>query len=162
MEDNKEIWVEARRHENYEVSNHGRIRRKLNEKVLLQQVSEREYSMVTIHTAGKKSTRRISKLIWESFNRCECKETVDHIDRNKSNNTLGNLRCISHSENNKNRAIYKDKNKYNLNDQIKTEIVNKVHSKEMTIYKVWKHYGIPTNYLTTVIQRGTWNKFLND
>jgi hypothetical protein len=158
----KEIWVEAFNHDNYEVSNLGGIRRKKNGRVLLQQLSDREYNIVTISTNGQRSTKRISKLVWESFNNCQCKQTVDHIDRDKRNNTLGNLRCISASENMKNRPIYKEKNKYNLTEELKKEIVNKVTSKEWTIYKVWKIYGIPTNYTTTIMKRGSWNYLLND
>jgi hypothetical protein len=155
-------WVKARNHPNYEVSNKGDIRRALNGKLLLQQNCDKDYKLVTIFTNGKKYTKRIAKLIWESFNECECKETIDHKDRNKSNNQIENLACISLSENCKNRHIYRNKNKYNLDDDKKRIIINKIAAGEWKSYTVWKEYKIPTNYIDSVVKRGTWNHLIDE
>ena len=46
------------------------------------------------------------------------KQFIDHIDRNKTNNHLSNLRFVSRSENNKNRTGHINKIKYEHFDEI--------------------------------------------
>lgn len=44
------------------------------------------------------------RCVWEAFNgRIPTNLEIDHIDRNKHNNKLSNLRLVTHSENMKNR-----------------------------------------------------------
>lgn len=158
----KEIWVDARRHENYEISNLGQIRRKKTGKILKTRPGTNKYIMVTLWTNGKKYTRNIARIVWESFNDCACGLTIDHIDRNKANNTLSNLRCITMDENRKNRTIYRMKNKYNLDDDKKRNIITNLLTGQWTTYRASKETGIPTNYLDIVVKRGTWNKLVNE
>ena len=48
----------------------------------------------------KRKYRRLHRLIWETFNgKIENELTVDHIDRNKSNNSLINLQLLTRSDN---------------------------------------------------------------
>lgn len=158
----QEIWIDARHHENYEVSNMGQVRRKKTNKILKQQKGSNNYNVVTLWTNRNKKTKYIARLIWQSFNQCDCELTIDHIDRNKDNNKLSNLRCITMEENWYNRTIYKNNNKYNLNDNKKTVIINNLISKKWTTYRASKETGIPVNYLDTVVKRGTWNKFIDE
>lgn len=147
-------------HENYEISQDGTIRRAMNQNVLKTQISESGYQVVTLWTKGQKKTRRIAKLIWQSFNKCECTESIDHINQNKLDDRLDNLRCISIKDNCSNRTIYKE-NKYSLTEEVKVEILKKLQL-GYTTYQIWKEYGLPTKYLSSVLKRGTWNKYLND
>ena len=158
-----EIWKEIPLFTNYEASNKGRIRRAENERILKQQVDSRGYKVVTIWSNKKKYTRKVARLIWSAFND-ECKLTVDHIDRDKHNNVLTNLRCISNSENCKNRTGHNTvgSNKYNLDDNKKGEIIDKIKNQKVTTHKIWLDYGIPTNYMGSILKRGTWLKYLND
>jgi hypothetical protein len=51
-----------------------------------------------IHTLGKKMY--LHRLVWETFNsKIPENYEIDHIDGNKQNNTLINLRCVNHKEN---------------------------------------------------------------
>lgn len=46
----------------------------------------------------------LHRLVWETFNgEIPTDMEIDHIDRDKSNNKLSNLRCVSHKENCQNR-----------------------------------------------------------
>jgi len=157
-----EIWMECFGFPNYEVSNTGKMRRMKTGKEIVIAHDTRNYSVVRIWYNKKKYTKRIAKLVWQSFNQCECKQTIDHIDRNKMNNDLGNLRCISQKENSKNRAIYNGKNKYEITDDIKAEIMDKIKNKNYSLVQIWKEYKIPTNYMSVVLKRGTWNRFLDE
>ena len=75
---------------NYECSNTGLIRRALNQRVLKLGIMEtaRDYLVISIYYNKKKYTKNIGRLIYDSFNECECKQTIDHIDRNPKNNHI--------------------------------------------------------------------------
>jgi len=46
-------------------------------------------------------------LDWRLFPTPENKPCIDHIDRNRTNNNLSNLRWVTHTENNNNKDINK-------------------------------------------------------
>lgn len=55
------------------------------------------YEHIVLNYKGKQYRKRVHRLMAEAFlNNCK---VVDHIDRNKSNNNLSNLKAVSHSEN---------------------------------------------------------------
>lgn len=55
------------------------------------------YEHVVIYVGGKRYRKRVHRLMAEAFlNNCAI---VDHIDANKSNNILSNLRAVTQSEN---------------------------------------------------------------
>lgn len=147
-------WRTIPPHPNYEASNDGRIRRALNEVELKQLLDDREYLTVMLYTNGKKYRKRVARLIWAAFNNCECNETVDHEDRNKHNNVLSNLRCISKSENSKNRDNYSNKtNKYNLTKEKIYNLIKDYMNGDTTSFKIYKEYGIPSNYFFEQLKR---------
>lgn len=149
---------------NYECSNTGLIRRAKNGRILKLGLMEssRNYLIACIYYNKKKYTKNIARLVYDSFSECECKQTIDHIDRNPRNNHISNLRCVSHKDNSKNRDNYSNKgNKYNLTDDDKRNIINKLKSGELTTWGVMKQYGISTNYTHMILKRGSWDKFLD-
>jgi len=156
----KENWVKSFSFPNYEVSDTGKIRRLKNQRELKLTTNSSSYVVARIYYNKKKYTKSISKMIWEAFNETKCTETIDHIDRDKSNNALSNLRCISSKENCSNRNIYRKD--YKLTDDMKREIINKIKNDKVSTVKIWKQYGIPTNYMSVILKRGSWNKFLDD
>jgi hypothetical protein len=106
---------------NYEASNTGRIRNK-SRYILNPKPNKRSgYVLYTLtNNNGKKCTFYGHRLIAFTFisNPCE-KPTVDHIDLNRANNHISNLRWATHSEQKKNTHIPKTKKsrpvgKYNI------------------------------------------------
>jgi Mor family transcriptional regulator len=160
---NNEIeWREIPSFPNYEASNTGLIRRAKNGEVLKQRDIDinRPYQIVSLFYNKKKYTKKVSRLIWEAFNDCACGMTIDHIDQNKTNNNLSNLRCISIADNHKNRTIYKSRNKYNLTDGIKIEIISNYRVGKWSTWDIMKKYNLTSNYITSVIKRGSWDKLV--
>lgn len=156
----EERWIESIDFPNYEVSNTGKIRRSKNQRELKVAKNSSSYIVARIYYNKKKYTKTISRMVWEAFNGGKCNETIDHIDRDKSNNNLSNLRCISQKQNSLNRTIYH--NNYQLTDEVKKEIINKIKNDKVSTVKIWKQYGVPTNYMSVILKRGSWNKFLDD
>lgn len=156
------IWKEVYGFPNYEINEVGEIRN-LKGLVLKIQTDSRGYRSIRLFKGGHKYTKRISKLLWESFNECRCKDTVDHIDQDKLNNNINNLRCISQSENSRNRNNYSRKNNvYNLTDELKKYIITNYRNGKLNTMDIQRQYGIPTNYFSVVVKRKTWDKLIDN
>lgn len=154
-----EEWKPILNHENYECSPDGRIRRRSNGVEIKLSLDDREYMTAMLWTAGKQYKKRVHRLIWNTFNDRVCGDTVDHIDQNKVNNHLNNLRCISNRDNARNRpAISNKTNKYNLTDEMKKNLIMMYKNKEITSYQIYRKYGVPSNYFFEQLKRGTWEK----
>lgn len=66
------------------------------------------YLIICLMKNGKKITERIHRLVAKHFiGPRPNNKVVDHIDRNKLNNDVSNLRYVSYSENAKNTGTYK-------------------------------------------------------
>ena len=66
-------------------------------------INSKGYFQIDFWKDGKRYSKSIHRLLAETFiNNPENKPFIDHIDRNKLNNNLENLRWSTHSENNRN------------------------------------------------------------
>jgi len=125
---NIEHWLNIDGYDNYQVSNFGRIRNCTTDRILKGSVDARGhgYKNVSLYKDGKKKSHCIHQLVANEFiEKPDGKNYVDHIDKNRLNNIVENLRWVSSSENNRNRSMmtnntsgfkgvcyYKHKNKY--------------------------------------------------
>lgn len=111
-----EKWVNCLNSNNYLVSNFGRVRN-IKTNNILQPVNTSGYLKVRLSENGITTDWLVHKLVFCSFNHLELNDKsfcIDHIDGNKHNNYLNNLRKITLSENVK-EAYYNQK----LNSNIK-------------------------------------------
>ena len=92
----EEIWKNIDKHENYEVSNYGKVRNVLSKKERKQHNNGKGYLKVNLN--GK--SLYVHRIVAIAFlSNPELKRTVNHIDCDKSNNNLKNLEWATHKEN---------------------------------------------------------------
>ena len=103
-------------YENYEIDVWGNVWSKQNKKFLKPQLDKDGYSKVVLFKDGKPKYVRLHRLLALQFiENPDNLPVVDHIDRDKSNNNLDNLRWVTQSQNCRN----KDCKGYSWNKQKK-------------------------------------------
>ena len=90
--------------ENYEISNFGRVRNLLNDKYVSICIGNHDYKVVNLKKNGKFNQKLIHRLLAQEFiDNPDNLQVIDHIDENKLNNNLDNLRWITQQQNQFNR-----------------------------------------------------------
>jgi len=91
--------------DNYVVTSCGRVFRKDGKEVSQVLTGEPQYKYVNLRKDGSRKLIRVHRLVALAFlPAVEGKAFVDHIDRDKMNNDLSNLRWVTRSENHRNMA----------------------------------------------------------
>ena len=96
-----EMWKDIQGYEEkYQISNIGRIKNKINNRLLRPRVGTYGYYKVNLYKNKKVKTIEIHRLVAEAFiENPESKSEVNHIDGNKLNNNITNLEWVTHKEN---------------------------------------------------------------
>ena len=98
-----EVWRSIDGHVNYQVSNVGRIRNANTGKVLRGISHTEGYLHVKLTGTQGRRNEFIHRLVAHEFiDNPDSKRCVDHINHDKTDNTVNNLRWATHSENSKN------------------------------------------------------------
>ena len=92
-----EIYKTIEGFPNYEASNMGNIRNKKTKRILKAGKDAGDYLRVVLYNNGKPSTKKVHRLVLETFNPIEGMKELhcDHIDFNRQNNCLENLRWLT-------------------------------------------------------------------
>lgn len=157
-----EEWENIYGFPNYLISNMGRIKNIRRGNLVKDHDDGDGYRIVGLFYNGRRSVKRLARLVWNTFNNCDCALTIDHKNRNKDDNRLENLRCVTLKEQFQNKEVVPSKNKYNLTDEIKGEIAKGLRDGTMTTWTVRTKYGLPMKYTRNVKKRGSWNKYIQD
>ena len=91
-------WKTITTHPNYEVSDAGEVRNSVTGKMLKLGVDNGGYQRVSL-CPGSISSRIHRLVALYHIENPENKLCVDHIDRNRTNNHVSNLRWVTYSEN---------------------------------------------------------------
>ena len=121
-----EKWMKIKGFEKYEVSNQGRVKRiahvrydkrgrisMIKEIILKPEIVHNGYLRVGLYHNGRLRHKRIASLVAEAFlGQRPPDMEVDHIDGNKANNTVENLRYTTHKDNVNNPVTVKKRQAY--------------------------------------------------
>lgn len=121
-----EIWKKIDGFGKYEVSNQGRIKRiahirydkrgriaMIKEIIMKPETVHNGYLRVGLYNNGKLYHKRVASLVAEAFlGQRPPDMEIDHIDGNKTNNTVENLRYATHKDNVNNPVTVKKRRAY--------------------------------------------------
>ena len=148
-----EEWKIIEDYPNYSISNIGNIKNNKTGKFLKPSINLDGYLQLNLCNDGKRKAYRFHRLLALTFlQKIEGKNIVDHIDRNKLNNSLDNLRWVSISENNRNinkkngtLSIYRGVSFHKINNKFISSI--KINNKTIYLgrYKTEKEAAIAYN-----------------
>jgi hypothetical protein len=175
-----EIWKKSNLAAGYEVSNLGNVRMAsryvLNRgrryfkkaKTLKIYESSDNYQFVVVFPLREKTSegKAVSKkyfvhrLVMDAFvGPCPEDMTVDHIDRNRHNNALKNLRYATKAEQDENRdlsGISGDNSKFSKLDSKKVKEIRGLHTQGKTIKKIAEEYDVSPATIGRIIRYETW------
>ena len=109
MEYINEEWKLINGYENYSISSYGRVRNDKTGRILRASIDGHGYYKVGLCKDNKKRTMRFHKLVADAFiDNPENKPCIDHINNDRLDNKVSNLRYVTHTENNQNKSMRKD------------------------------------------------------
>lgn len=96
------MWIKIARNTNYSINEDGEVRNDITGRIKKPFTNKRNgYLIVDLYKDNKSGKVPIHRLVAEAFvPNIENKATVDHIDGDRKNNSINNLRWATYSENN--------------------------------------------------------------
>ena len=102
----EEFWTNVRGYPDYAISTYGSVENMVTCKILKPQVGTTGYYHVTLYNNGKFKKFKIHKLVANAYlENLNNKENVDHIDCDRLNNNVSNLRWCTSQENSRNAKL---------------------------------------------------------
>lgn len=106
IKNNIEIFRKIDGYDNYQVSTFGKVINMKTGKMKKLQMHEHGYYMVNLNKKNKGKCAKIHTLVANTFIANPYKKRcIDHIDNNRLNNNVNNLRFVTHNENNYNQSL---------------------------------------------------------
>ena len=103
---NIEQWRLIDGYDNYEISSHGRVRNNKTNRIMKGNVNIYGYVDTCLSKDKKQKYYKVHRLVGFAFLEKKEKDTeVDHIDRDRANNMVDNLRWTTKSTNERNKSI---------------------------------------------------------
>ncbi len=138
---NREIWKSIDGYANYEVSSFGRVRQADSERILKPFIRTDGYHEIGLTKNKKRKKCYVHRLVANEFiDNINNKQNVDHINHDKGNNCVENLRWATNKQNQRN--VSKQKNTSSIYKGVSWEKKLKKWRAMIQIERTSKHLGL--------------------
>lgn len=149
-----EIWKPIKDTDRYSISNFGRFRNNRTGYIQKPADNGHGYKLVTIYLNGKPNRYSVHRLVADAFCLKQENQTeVDHIDGNRSNNIVENLRWVTHSENQQYVSQCGKHNKRKLTVEQVREIREKYKNGQTNLSKLGREYNVRYEAIRAIVNR---------
>lgn len=160
-----EYFVDVKGYEGkYRVSNKGRVYSLLNDMFRVSTIGGRGYYEVGLHNNGKRKTVKIHRLIANHFiSNPKKKKEVNHIDGDKTNNSISNLEWCTRRENNKHArltGLNKDMGETHHNAKLKESdilMIRELRSSGLTHREIASKFNVTRKCITSILNKKRWS-----
>ena len=120
-------WKKIKDFENYSVSRNGKVRNDKTRRILKKQHDKKGYERINLWKNGKVKRFGVHRLVAEAFiPNPENLPCVDHINTVKTDNSVENLKWVTHKENNNNPLTLENYSKAKKGKQLSKEHKRKI------------------------------------
>lgn len=149
------MWKTCRNNK-YEVSTSGQVRNKKTNKILHQYLDRYGYYYVAFYENGKQKKYKVHRLVAEAFLGDIDGNEIDHIDTNRTNNLVTNLRIVSRKENANNPNTIKNLTKYGSHyAKLYGKAVKHLGTTYPSIIEASRRLGIPRSNIQYHLRNNT-------
>jgi hypothetical protein len=135
-----ERWKGIDEYDKYSISTYGRVRNDKTNRILKHKTDKGGYQTICLRVNGKKKDMKIHRLVALAFFANPLnKRCVDHIDNDRKNNHISNLRYATNSENGMNKTKLSN-NTSGVTGVMWNKSAKKWHA-QITIDNIKKHLG---------------------
>ena len=107
--DDEELFKPVDGYDNYSISNFGNVKNSKTNRILKLQNHKDGYKLICLYKNGKSKTLKVHRLVGIAFlENPDNRPMIDHIDENKANNNIKNLRWATTQDNSCNRGKTKN------------------------------------------------------
>ena len=149
------MWKKIDRNNNYSINENGEVRNDVTGHIKKATVNKKNnYFIVDLYKNNKSEKVPIHRLVAETFiPNPQNKPTVDHIDGNRQNNSISNLRWATYSEQN---------SRFNTNGVRSEEILAINENGEIIkfdqITKASEYFNCNISNISQMLKKGTFGK----
>lgn len=155
-----ETWRSLAESTAYLVSDMGRVRNASTGKILFGERDKDGYRRVNLRICGKYIKRRVHRLVCEAF-LGPCPEGLQcaHLDGNRLNNTVANLRWTSASENNRHKALHGTAQAGGNHPRAKLTVdqVRQIRASKLSTRKIAAQFSVAQSHIVRVRNGLSWS-----
>ena len=105
VDDDEELFKPIDGFDNYSISNFGNVKNSKTNRILKPGNDKKGYKLINLSKNGKSKSFTVHRLVGNAFlENPDNKQMIDHIDENKANNNIKNLRWATRKDNGYNRG----------------------------------------------------------